>query len=60
MGHADIKTTMDIYNEATIDKKKESFENLEDKIKLIQIAPLAAKQEGYNNFNVQYFYKKQS
>ena len=34
MGHADIKTTMDIYNEATLDKKKESFANLEGKIKL--------------------------
>ena len=35
MGHADIKTTMDIYNEATLDKKKESFANLEGKIKLL-------------------------
>ena len=35
MGHADITTTMDIYNEATLDKKKESFANLEDKIKLL-------------------------
>lgn len=35
MGHADITTTMDIYNEATKDKKKESFEKLEGKIKLI-------------------------
>ena len=34
MGHADITTTMDIYNEATLDKKKESFLNLEGKIKL--------------------------
>lgn len=34
MGHSDIKTTMDIYNEATLDKKKESFINLEGKIKL--------------------------
>lgn len=34
MGHADIATTMDIYNEATLDKKKESFANLEGKIKL--------------------------
>ena len=34
MGHADITTTMDIYNEATLDKKKESFANLEGKIKL--------------------------
>ena len=35
MGHADISTTMDIYNEATKDKKKESFEALEGKIKLM-------------------------
>ena len=35
MGHTDITTTMDIYNEATKDKKKESFEKLEGKIKLI-------------------------
>ena len=35
MGHADITTTMDIYNEATLDKKKESFANLEGKIKLL-------------------------
>ncbi len=32
MGHADISTTMDIYNEATLEKKKESFANLEGKI----------------------------
>lgn len=34
MGHADISTTMDIYNEATMAKKVESFVNLEDKIKI--------------------------
>ncbi len=34
MGHADISTTMDIYNEATTEKKIESFANLEDKIKI--------------------------
>ena len=34
MGHSDIKTTMDVYNEATRDKKKQSFENLEGKIVL--------------------------
>lgn len=34
MGHADITTTMDIYNEATKDKKKESFAGLEGKIKI--------------------------
>lgn len=34
MGHADITTTMDIYNEATREKKRESFANLEGKIKI--------------------------
>lgn len=34
MGHADITTTMDIYNEATMKKKKESFAALEGKIKI--------------------------
>ncbi len=34
MGHADISTTMDIYNEATTEKKIESFANLEGKIKI--------------------------
>lgn len=34
MGHSDITTTMDIYNEATKEKKQQSFENLEGKIKL--------------------------
>ena len=34
MGHADIRTTMDIYAEATAEKKKESFANLEGKIKI--------------------------
>lgn len=34
MGHADISTTMNIYNEATMVKKIESFANLEDKIKI--------------------------
>lgn len=34
MGHADISTTMDIYNEATMEKKIESFANLEGKIKI--------------------------
>lgn len=35
MGHADISTTMDIYNEATMDRKKQSFANLEGKIKIV-------------------------
>ncbi len=35
MGHADITTTMNIYAEATENKKKESFENLEGKIKIV-------------------------
>lgn len=34
MGHADITTTMDVYNEATTKKKKESFAALEGKIKI--------------------------
>ncbi|MBQ3463560.1 MAG: site-specific integrase [Clostridia bacterium] len=34
MGHADISTTMNIYNEATKEKKFESFANLEGKIKI--------------------------
>ena len=34
MGHADISTTMNIYNEATREKKQESFANLEGKIKI--------------------------
>ena len=34
MGHADITTTMDIYNEATAEKKIESFANLSGKIKI--------------------------
>ncbi len=34
MGHADISTTMNIYNEATMEKKKESFSNLDGKIKI--------------------------
>ncbi|MCD8090628.1 MAG: tyrosine-type recombinase/integrase [Clostridiales bacterium] len=35
MGYANISTTMDIYAEATREKKSESFANLEDKIKII-------------------------
>lgn len=34
MGHSDISTTMDVYNEATRDKKKESFAGLEGKMKI--------------------------
>lgn len=34
MGHADITTTMDVYNEATKDKKTESFSGLEGKMKI--------------------------
>ncbi len=34
MGHADIETTMNVYNEATKEKKMESFANLEGKIKI--------------------------
>lgn len=34
MGHADIETTMNIYNEATKERKMENFANLEGKIKV--------------------------
>lgn len=34
MGHSDISTTMNVYAECTEDKKKESFKNLEGKIKI--------------------------
>lgn len=34
MGHADITTTMDIYNEATKEKKISTFANLEGKMKI--------------------------
>ena len=34
MGHSDVSTTMNIYAEATEAKKKETFENLEGKIKI--------------------------
>ncbi len=34
MGHADIETTMNIYAEATREKKREAFTNLEGKIKI--------------------------
>jgi integrase len=32
MGHADISTTMDIYAEATAEKKQEVFAGLQNKI----------------------------
>lgn len=34
MGHADIETTMNIYAEATKEKKKEAFSSLQGKIKI--------------------------
>ena len=34
LGHRNISTTMDVYNEATTDKKLASFQNLEGKIRL--------------------------
>ena len=34
MGHRNIETTMDVYNESTKEKKMESFANLEGKIKI--------------------------
>lgn len=36
MGHADITTTMDIYNESNTARKQASFERLEGKIKICQ------------------------
>ena len=35
MGHRNIRTTMDVYNEATESKKLESFSSLDGKIKLM-------------------------
>ena len=35
MGHSDVATTMNIYAEATESKKRESFDNLEGKIKIV-------------------------
>lgn len=35
MGHRNIRTTMDIYNEATKEKKVESFSRLDGKIKIV-------------------------
>lgn len=35
MGHKNIETTMDVYNEATKEKKLESFANLEGKFRLV-------------------------
>ena len=34
MGHSDVQTTMNIYNEIQESKKKEAFEDLNDKIKI--------------------------
>lgn len=34
MGHADIKTTMDIYAEVTEEKKKASMEDLSKNLKI--------------------------
>lgn len=34
MGHADISTTMDVYNESNTERKKASFERLEGKIRI--------------------------
>ena len=34
MGHTDVSTTMNVYAEATESKKRETFENLEGKIKI--------------------------
>ena len=37
MGHADISTTMDIYAEATEEKKKEVMTNLEGRLKILEV-----------------------
>ena len=37
MGHTDIKTTMNVYNEVTDKKRKEAFEKLEGKVVMSQI-----------------------
>ena len=34
MGHSDVSTTMDVYAEATEQRKKDVFANLENKIKI--------------------------
>lgn len=34
MGHSDVQTTMNIYNEIQETKRKEAFEDLNDKIKI--------------------------
>lgn len=36
MGHRNIETTMDIYAEATEEKKQESFENLATKLDVFE------------------------
>ena len=36
MGHADIKTTMDMYAEVTEDKKRESIDNLSKNMKIFR------------------------
>ena len=43
MGHADIKTTMDIYAECTHEKKQEAVSNLQGKIIIKQ------KEGGFHN-----------
>lgn len=35
MGHVDIKTTMNTYNELQESKKKEAFENLKNKLMIV-------------------------
>lgn len=35
MGHANISTTMDVYNDATLDQKNEVFQQLEGKIRIV-------------------------
>lgn len=35
MGHADISTTIEIYDDATLERKQRSFENLEGKVRIV-------------------------
>ena len=35
MGHANIKTTLDVYSEISEKKKQESFADFENKVKLL-------------------------
>ena len=51
MGHRNIETTMDIYAEATEEKKQESFENLAAKLDIFCF--LFSKTDDNNLFGLQ-------